>query len=72
MGAPPPPQPPISMGQNQKWLHIPCLLRGPKSGQNCYVTPALLGVPRKGDKIKAQHSKEKRGGGAILPLCLHL
>ena len=25
--------------------------RGPKRGQNCYVPPAFLGVPNKGDKI---------------------
>ena len=48
-----------------KWaevLHHPCLLGGPQtrgqsqrwptSGQNCYITPALLRVPKQGDKVK--------------------
>ena len=48
-----------------KWaelLHHPCVLGGPQtrgqsqrcptSGQNCYITPALLGVPKQGDKVK--------------------
>ena len=28
---------------------------GPTSSQNCYVTPAFSGVPRRGDKIKNGH-----------------
>ena len=48
-----------------KWaevLHHPCVLGGPQtrgqsqrwptSGQNCYITPALLRVPKQGDKVK--------------------
>ena len=27
---------------------------GPKRGRKCYVTPAFLGVPNKGDKIRSQ------------------
>ena len=48
-----------------KWakvIHHPCVLGGPQtrgqsqrwptSGQNCYITPAFLGVPKQGDKVK--------------------
>ena len=28
---------------------------GPKRGRKCYVTPAFLGVPNKGDKIRSQN-----------------
>ena len=48
-----------------KWaelLHHPCVLgapntrgqsqRCPTSGQNCYITPAFLGVPKQRDKVK--------------------
>ena len=38
--------------QNQKWLPHPLPSRGPKRGQNCYVTPAFSGVPTRGDKIR--------------------
>ena len=41
---------------------------GPKSGWNCYVTPVFVGVPRKGDKLKAPHSKKKMEKNT-LPLC---
>ena len=45
-----------------EWLHNPCVLGGPQtrgqsqrsptSGRNCYITPALSGVPKQGDKVK--------------------
>ena len=28
---------------------------GPKSGRNCYITPASSGVPNKGDKIRSDY-----------------
>ena len=35
-------------GENQKWVHHPCLLGGTRRGPNCYVTPVVLagGVQR--------------------------
>ena len=56
-------------------LHHPCVLGGPQtrgqsqrwptSGQNCYITPALLGVPKQGDEIKGG---PQVGGIATSPL----
>ena len=42
-------------GQHQKWLPHPRILRGPKRGRNCYITPALSGIPiaKLGDKIRS-------------------
>ena len=34
---------PQTRGQSQRW---------PTNGQNCYITPAFLGVPKQGDKVK--------------------
>ena len=61
-----------------KWaelLHHPCVLGGPQtrgqsqrcptSGQNCYSTPAFLGVPKQGDKVKGG---QQVGGSATSPL----
>ena len=61
-----------------KWaelLHHPCALGGPQtrgqsqrwptSGQNCYITPAFLGVPKQGDKVKGD---PQVGGSAASPL----
>ena len=53
-------------------LHITLPSRGPKIGQNCYVTPAFSGVPKKGDKngprgadggqcLKKARNKKKSG-----------
>ena len=51
-------------------LATPLLSRGPRSGQICYVTPALLEVPRRGDKIKSGYITlaftEARKGVALL------
>ena len=62
-----------------KWaevLHQPCVLGGPQtrgqsqrcptSGQNCYITPAFLGVPKQGDKAKGGPQVGKSGTS---PLC---
>ena len=56
-------------------LHHPCILRGlqqkgqtesgPKRGRKCYITPTFLGVPNKGDKIKAGR---KEGRNATSPM----
>ena len=56
-------------------LHHPCVLGGPQtrgqsqrcptSGQNCYITPAFLGVPKQGDKVKGG---PQVGGSATSPL----
>ena len=32
---------------------------GPTSGRKCYVTPAFLMIPNKGDKIKRQKEQKK-------------
>ena len=42
-------------GQNQKWLPQRCILRGPKRGRNCYVTPAFSGIlnAKLGEKIRS-------------------
>ena len=61
-----------------KWaevLHHPCVLRGPQtrgqnqrwptSGRKCYITPALAGVPKNGDKVK---SGPPVGGSVTSPL----
>ena len=40
-------------GQNYKWLPLPS--RGPKRERNCYLTPAFLRVPNKGDKMTSGH-----------------
>ena len=63
-----------------KWaefLHHPCVLGGPQtrgqsqrcptSGQNCYITPAFLGVPKQGNKVKGG---PQVGGIATSPLRL--
>ena len=62
----------------RKWaevLHHPCVLGGPQtrrqsqrwptSGQNCYITPAFLGVPKQGNKVKGG---PQVGGSATSPL----
>ena len=49
-------------------IRIGCLnpaFWGPKSGRKCYITPAFLGVPNKGDKIKVG---PKGGANATSPL----
>ena len=61
-----------------KWaevLHHPCVLVGPPtrgqserwptSGRKCYITPAFLGVPVQGDKVKGG---PQVGGSATSPL----
>ena len=61
-----------------KWaevLHHPCLVGGPEtrgqsqrwptSGRKCYITPAFLGVPKHGDKVKGG---PQLGGSATSPL----
>ena len=61
-----------------KWaevLHHPCVLGGPQtrgqsqwwptSGRKCYITPAFLGVPQQGDKVKGG---PQVGGSATSPL----
>ena len=40
-------------------------LVGPTSGRKCYITPAFLGIPNKGDKIKVG---PQVGGNATSPL----
>ena len=49
-------------GQWAELLYHPCVFGGPQTrgqsqrcptnGQNCYITPAFLGVPKQGDKVK--------------------
>ena len=40
--------------------------RGPTSGRKCYVTPAFLMIPNKGDKIKTQKKTKTK----FFPWCL--
>ena len=62
----------VAEGQKQNWSPNPYLLgcpksdlAGPTSGQECYITPAFSGVPKKGDKIKVG---QQVGGNATSPL----
>ena len=41
-------------GQNQKCLPHPRILRGPKRGRNCYVTPTFSGIPDAKRGVKNQ------------------
>ena len=51
---------PQTRGQNQKWLPHTLPSRGATRERKCYVTPAVSGVPKQGDKI----------GSGCLTLCL--
>ena len=51
----------------QKWaqvLHHHCILRGPETrgqrGRKCYITPAVLGVPKQRDKVKSGPPKGRK------------
>ena len=40
-------------GTKSKVANSPLPSRGPTSGRKCYATPAFLGVPKQGDKIRS-------------------
>ena len=40
-------------GTNPKLATSPLPSQRPTSGQNCYVSPAFSGLPKKGDKTKS-------------------
>ena len=47
-------------------LHHPCLLRGPACGQMGYITRAVPGVPKRGDKMAGVGPGEKGPSGGSL------
>ena len=64
--------------QNQKWLHHPCLLQGPKKGGNATSPLHSRGSPNKGEQNQKwlPHPylflTKKKGGVSFVPKTLNL
>ena len=57
----------VQRGQNQNWLPHLCLLRGSLVGGNATSPLLFLGVPNKGDKIKAQKKTKNKKDFHCIP-----
>ena len=58
-------------GQNQKWLHHPCLLRGPELGGLATQPLPPWGSPERGDKIRSGYITPAFSGGRNWAEWLH-